>query len=830
MWKKPTYAELEQRVKHLEKDALQRTNAERELQRREERFREAAETLRESEEKYRQLFATESDAILVFYADTGEFLDVNAAALNLYGYSKDEFLKLKITDVSAEPDATKNSIEKTIVGKLSRIPLRYHKKMDGTAFPVEIATSTFTVRSRKVLCGAVRDISERIRMEEELRRYRDHLEDLVEQRTGELERANELLRREITEHQKAKDALQETMATSRALLDSLGDVAALLDTRGCFLDVNTALAQRLDRNANELVGACAWDMFPPDVAERRASYFNRAIHSGGLVSFEDERAGRWHETVYYPIRDAQGKVVKVALLSRDITSRKRMEESLRLSEANYRAIFSAMNDTIFIHDIETGKILDVNQKMCEMYGYSSEEIRSLNVEAISSGKPPYTQDHAMRWIKEAVDGEPQLFEWLAKDKSGRLFWVEVNLKRAVIGGQPRLLAVVRDITVRKQMEEELAKVQRLESLGILAGGIAHDFNNMLTGIFANISMAKLYGDLHDDISQLLTDAEAACVRAKGLTHQLLTFAKGGEPIKKTIRLSRLIGETARFALSGSSMRCECSLPDDIWPVEADEAQISQVIHNMVMNADQSMAEGGIIKIRMENVILGRKEYAKTRGGKYVRVSIEDQGCGIAEKQLSKIFDPFFTTKEKGRGLGLTISYSIVNRHGGFIETVSTVGVGTTFDIYLPASEKALTDTERTKVKPVRGEGRVLLIDDEDIVRRSAKEILKRLGYEVELARDGAEGVTFYKEARDSGRPFHAVIIDLTIPGAMGGKHAIQRFLKIDPEAKVIVSSGYSDDPVMSNFREHGFSGVIGKPYTVEELGGVLHNVIAAPTV
>jgi len=379
---------------------------------------------------------------------------------------------------------------------------------------------------------------------------------------------------------------------------------------------------------------------------------------------------------------------------------------------------------------------------------------------------------------------------------------------------------------RRKMESKMRDAQRLESLGVMAGGIAHDFNNLLTPILANISIAKTYGKLDDEIADLLTDAEKASLRAKGLAQQLLTFARGGEPIRRTIHISGLLRETARLALSGSSARCEFSLPEDLWLVDADEAQLGQVIQNVVLNADQAMAEGGIIKIYGKNVILKDSPYVTAEDDRCVRISIEDHGCGIPEKQVSKVFDPFFTTKEKGRGMGLTTTYSIVKRHGGHIHVSSMVGVGTRLDIYLPASQNTSASEGTKRLNLVRGEGRLLLIDDEDIVRRSAKETMERLGYEVELAGEGGEGIELYKKAKDSGQPFSAVVMDLTIPGGMGGKRAIQKLIEMDPQAKVIVSSGYSNDPVMSNFRDYGFSGVLRKPYNIEQLGEVLHKVIA----
>jgi CheY-like chemotaxis protein len=382
-----------------------------------------------------------------------------------------------------------------------------------------------------------------------------------------------------------------------------------------------------------------------------------------------------------------------------------------------------------------------------------------------------------------------------------------------------------DITERKRMEQELGNIQRLQSLGVLAGGIAHDFNNILTAIMTNLSMARFYGALDDEVSQMLADAEKASLRAKGLTEQLLTFAKGGDPIKRTMRLSTFLKDSVLFALSGSNARCEFSMPEEPWMIDADEGQLSQVFQNLVINADQAMPEGGVIRIHVENVHVGDEESVRVKGGRYVKVSVTDQGNGMPEEQLSKIFDPFFTTKERARGLGLTIAFSVVNRHGGHIEVVSELGEGTVFHIYLPATEILAEPKGIAKEELVGGEGRVLVIDDEEVVRRSAGEVLKRLGYEVGLAKDGAEGIRVYEEAMEGERPFDVVIMDLTIPGELGGKKAVEKLRDLHPSARVIVSSGYSDDPVMSKFKEYGFDGVLVKPYKVEDLAAVIHRVL-----
>jgi CheY-like chemotaxis protein len=374
------------------------------------------------------------------------------------------------------------------------------------------------------------------------------------------------------------------------------------------------------------------------------------------------------------------------------------------------------------------------------------------------------------------------------------------------------------------MEKELQKIQKLESLGVLAGGIAHDFNNILTGISTNLSMARMYGHLRDDIAEMLADAEKASVRAKNLTQQLLAFAKGGTPIKKPVSISSLITTTAAFSLSGSNVKCEFSLPDDLWLTEVDEGQIGQVLQNLIINADQAMPRGGTIKIRADNMVIAARDSLPLENGFYVRIAVTDQGIGVSKKDMPRIFDPFFTTKQKGSGLGLATAFAIVNSHAGHIEVDSVIEQGTTFSVYLPALERTSGEKRRERKRLIQGEGKILLVDDEEIIWRAAGEAMTRMGYEVRFAKDGAEGIRLYQEEMGTDRPFRAVIMDLTIPGGMGGKQAVGEIRKIDPDAKIIASSGYSNDPVMSSFREYGFCGIITKPYRIEELGELLSRV------
>ncbi len=381
-----------------------------------------------------------------------------------------------------------------------------------------------------------------------------------------------------------------------------------------------------------------------------------------------------------------------------------------------------------------------------------------------------------------------------------------------------------EIAERKKMQSELLRVQKLESLGVLAGGIAHDFNNLLTAILGNTSIAKRRIEPGNDAYERLLEAEKASLRARELTRQLLTFAKGGAPIKRTASITELIKESARFSLRGSKAKCEFSLPEEVWPVEADEAQMSRVINNLIINADQAMPDGGTIHIKAENAVVGSGSGLPIESGMYVKISIRDEGHGIPEELAEKIFDPYFTTKPTGTGLGLSIAYSIVKNHNGFITLESGPGKGTTFYIYLPASREKVMMQE-TKAAAVSGKGRVLVMDDEHIVRLAAGFMLRDLGYEAEFAKDGQEAVDLYRKSRELNRPFDTVIIDLTIPGGMGGKETIKMLKQINPGIKAIVSSGYSDDPIMSEYGSYGFQGVVEKPYTIEELGQTLHRVI-----
>jgi len=616
----------------------------------------------------------------------------------------------------------------------------------------------------------------------------------------------------------------QAMTPIRILFDALQDHAALLDRQTNVLAANQALARSIGRALSELLGRPLQETAPPSTAERRRENVERVFRSGRTLRFEDESEGVWYDHLAHPVFDEKGEVRHVALLARDITQRKGMEEALRRSEATTRSILKAA--PIGIGLVKNRVFRWVNDRMCEMTGYAAEELIGRSARILYHDEEEFLRVGRTKYgaIAERGVGEVET-QWRCRD--GRR--IEILLRSAPIHpDRPADGATFTalDLTARKRMEEEILKVQRLEALGTLAGGIAHDFNNLLTVILSCVSILRQHDPLEEGEIRILGQAEEAALRAKNLTQQLLAFARGGAPIKKTFALQALLRETADFALSGSRSRCEYEIPEDLWPVHADERQIRQVVQNLVLNAHQSMPAGGTIRIRADHVALPTGEPPDGSEERFVHLSIQDTGCGIPEGERSRIYDPFFTTKEDGKGLGLATAFSIVHRHGGQIRVSSEVGSGTTFDIYLPASREPLPAPVAVAPLPRRVPANILIVDDEAIVRDSTEAILRRLGYEVTQAADGAEGIERYREALERSQRFDAVIMDLTIPGGMGGERAVREVKRLDPGARVIVSSGFSQDPVMSRFEEYGFAGVLPKPYKIRERQEALDRVLS----
>ncbi len=502
-----------------------------------------------------------------------------------------------------------------------------------------------------------------------------------------------------------------------------------------------------------------------------------------------------------------------------------VEEALRESEAKYRQLFEYAPAGIYEIDLTTGKIISVNDLACEYIGYTKEEFLELKAWDLLSeqslNKQLERHDKIMRG--ESV---PSIDEYEIITKDGREICGLINARIEYENGKPvRTTTVFHDITEKKRLEQELLKAQKLESLGVLAGGIAHDFNNFLSGIMGNISLAKLEADQGEDIIEALDEALRVTSRASALTRQLLVFSKGGAPVKRTASIAEVLRDSAVFALRGSKVKCEFNIVEDLWPVRVDLGQFSQVIHNLALNAVQAMPQGGTIRLHARNATLEALSGLPLEAGRYVKISIQDEGLGIPQEHLTKIFDPYFTTKHQGSGLGLTMTYTTIHAHDGHIAVDSEMGKGTMFRIYMPASYEELVESEDREAQLKRGEGKILVMDDDESIREVTEKILIELGYEVRCASDGAETIALYQDAARSGRPFDAVIMDLTIPGGMGGKETIRQLSSIDPKVTAIVSSGYSNDPIMSDFEKYGFRGVATKPYRIEKFSWVLHDVL-----
>ncbi len=620
----------------------------------------------------------------------------------------------------------------------------------------------------------------------------------------------------------------------RAIFDQTFQFIGLLDIKGTLLAANKTSLDVLDIKEEDLLGNPFWETpwwnHSPELQKKLKNAIDRAA-KGEFVRFEASHFNKEGNSFYVdfslkPVHDDTGNVIMLIPEGRDITERIYAQEALQESQERYQGIYNATSDTIFIHDAATGAIIDVNQAMLDMYGYTKEEALKLTVDNFSAGEPPYTQNEADEKINAALLFGLQTFEWKAKRKNGELFWVEVALKFTEFHGKRFIIAAVRDISDRKQVEEELIKIKKLESIGVLAGGIAHDFNNILAAILGNISLANLL--LKPDevkVHSLLQEAEKASLRAKGLTQQLLTFSKGGEPVKSLASISDVIMDSTEFILRGSDVKCEYSFPDDLWHAEIDRGQISQVIQNIILNSTQAMPEGGIITIHCENYVYNGTLTLPIAAGDYIKVSLVDRGVGIPRDLLDKIYDPYFTTKHEGNGLGLAVTHSIIIQHKGHIAADSKQGQGTTVTIYLPAFKQKKLKEQKEEPLPVGGKAKILFMDDDKMVRTMANEMLSHYGYEVFLAQDGQEAITLYRESLKDGAHIDLVIMDLTVPGGMGGKETIKEIIAANPQVKAIVSSGYSNNPIMANYGEYGFSAAVSKPYRQEELIKVINRII-----
>ena len=630
-----------------------------------------------------------------------------------------------------------------------------------------------------------------------------------------------------------------------------GNVVITTDARGRVTGLNQAAELLLGRSSADAWGAALVDLFVIVRAKTQMPWTDLVediVRTGthkGLAGRAEliSRAGR-----AYPIADevtfildSRSEVAGLGLVFENTAERVRLqgaeprgrtgsaetgpekaEEQLKITQFGIDhaqiSVFQADDDA---------NIYYANEQASKDLGYSIEELTGMTIMDIN---PTFDFE---RWKKHRARTHASgvvSIETTHRRKDGSEFPVEVTINRVAFGDKRITFSFAKNITDRKRSEEErrrfdehVQKTQRLESLSVLAGGIAHDFNNLLGGIYGYIDLAKEVSK-DDAVTQYLVKSLSTIDRARSLTRQLLTFSKGGEPARKVVPLFPLVEDTARFALSGSKIECRFDVPDDLWPCSCDSNQLGQVIDNIAINAKQAMPMGGTVTVSAENLSLRETEHLALRAGRYVKLSFRDTGVGMPKEILSRIFDPFFTTKQVGSGLGLAASYSIIKRHEGHIEVASEPGKGATFFIYLPASAEAAESVDARSVRPrtpLRDGGRILIMDDERVIRDITEALCTSLGYSAVSASNGQEVVRVFTDERAAGRPFAAVILDLTVPGGMGGGEVIHEIREIDADVPVFVSSGYADDPVMANPTRYGFTDCLRKPFMRSDLDKLL---------
>lgn len=639
--------------------------------------------------------------------------------------------------------------------------------------------------------------------------------------------------RDISEREQAEEKIRQSEAKYRNLFDSSTDGIFIIGLDGNFVDVNTTAHARLGYSKEELLALPISKLDHPEFAPRVHERLG-LIRDQGVAIFESAHLRKDGTTMPVEVNsrliEYEGRPVYFSIV-RDITQRKQAEEKIRRSDEFVRNILNSVDEGFIVVGRDY-RILSTNKAYCIQVGGCEEEILGQHCYEVShrSKLPCYEdgEDCATQHVFET--GNPYSALHKHKDAGGNILYVETKAfpLKDDSGAVTAVIETINNITEKHLLEEERLKTQKLESIGTLAGGIAHDFNNLLQGVFGYISLAKITVKNPEKSTANLEKAEKALYQTVNLTTQLLTFSKGGKPAKKLIDLRLVIENAAKFSLSGSRSELCLNLPEDLWQAEADEGQLGQVLQNIVLNADQSMPVGGTIKITAANLAPGAASLPPGLAwGNYVTIAIQDSGAGIPEQYLTKIFDPYFTTKEKGSGLGLATCYSIVRNHSGMIDVRTKPGEGSTFLIYLPAivgqvPKKAL---EKQQIPSQSSMAKVLVMDDEDFIRDLSSALLGELGHEVVVAKHGQEALEKYQGAIALGRPFDIVILDLTIRGGMGGVETVQELLKIDPQVKAVVSSGYSDDAATADYLSQGFKASLKKPYYVEALRNVISTML-----
>lgn len=736
--------------------------------------------------------------------------------------------------------------------------------------------------NEKYIVCIIFDITERKQWEKRVSDLNVELEKRVEERTAELALANRKLNEDIHHRCNVEKALRLSESRLEALLElnqqrfdsehdmimfAVNEAVKLTESRigyVAFVDeengkielyegagpdylssITSAYKRKMDLSTAGLWGEA--------YRSQKVIFLNECENDPFMVEFSKTFV-EISRHMHVPILD-EGKVVIMAGVAnkkghydesdaRQLTllmdglwkklQKRRAEEALYREKELLSITMRSIGEGMISTDTE-GKIILFNETAEKLTGYLALEAVGKPVSEIYSIKDERNKTSLSESVyKVLVEEEDNSIEFPAVliSKNGREYIINHSIAkiRDSEGNVLGAVIIFGDITEKRKIEERLTNTEKLKSLGVLAGGIAHDFNNLLTGIFGNIEIAKVKAEngLGSEVVSTLKDTLGVLDRARNLTQQLLTFSKGGTPVVSTASVEEIVLNSARFVLSGSKVTYSVHADQKLKLCRVDQNQIGQVFDNILINAKQAMSTGGTIEIRAENVTVTEQDSSVMKTGDYVRISISDQGPGIANDFISRIFDPFFTTKRTGTGLGLAIAYSIIDKHNGYIDVKSAEGQGTTFHIHLPAAAGAKIKCKKSPVhaSSKKRRGKILLLDDEEFIRRTAKMILSRFGYEVTVASSGEE-VLKMMEKTDETSSFELLILDLSIAGGMGGRETLQKVLETNPDVKAIASSGYFNDPVMAFPDRYGFRDVLRKPYTISELERVLEKVMCS---
>jgi len=784
-----------------------------------------------SDNIFEQMFRNHAAMMIIVNTDTWRIMDINRAAAAFIGMELKELMKITVFELaSLSGISLSDDLERTLNDPSGHGTLSFTRP-SGEAGTVEAYYTTLDIDGTNCLFGVLHDITERTEMTDFLR-----------------------INRNLSVAASGCTAPQDGIKLF---------LHAALELAGC--DCGAFFSLNMEPGGLELVITRGFseEYMRESEFSGSGSFYTSLVREGRPICRRFEKTGPQEADIHcreglrslsiFPVIN-DGKVLGALFVgSRRLselpkTSQTALEtmsgqfgvtlsnlvvqERLRESEARFRLVTKNIADTIWVMDLDTNRCRYVSPSVQAMSGYSVEEVLSFKLHDIvlpaDAGR--VEREIALRaaefesGVRRSYTDELDL---VLRDRSTIRAEIVTNFFRNNKNNHIELFGVTRDITEkyrmrgeRERMERQRTQTQKLESLGILAGGIAHDFNNLMAGIFGNIDLAlSATGD--STVSGYLTNALGAIYRARSLTQQLLTFAKGGAPVRKPQSCIQLVMETTRFALSGSNVAPSFDMPDDLWMGVIDREQIVQAIENIVINGQQAMPAGGAMFITGRNVKLADNEHPTLLPGNYVRISITDQGTGIAPDLLSSIFDPFFTTKSKGKGLGLSTCYSIMRRHGGAIDVESEIGRGSTFHLFLPALAHPEKLSPSGTGPLFRGSGTVIVMDDEEVVRNSTAQMLRGFGFNVRCATNGAEALEMYREELTTGKEPCAIILDLTIPGGMGGQEVGHEIRKTDDHTPIFIASGYADNPIMTDPQKSGFTASIQKPFRMEDLAALL---------